>query len=82
MTIDYFPRYQPKPQATTCSSVVKMILALQTKPNSYKPYLSQIGIVSMFLFLNKYPFLFSHSNINSLLFSSIKIHRGTTDRKL
>ncbi|CAF4531154.1 unnamed protein product, partial [Rotaria sp. Silwood2] len=26
MTIDYYPRYQPKPQATTCSSVIKMIL--------------------------------------------------------
>jgi len=43
MTIDYYPRYQPKPQATTCSSVIKMILALQTKPNSYKPFLSRIG---------------------------------------
>ncbi|CAM4805641.1 unnamed protein product [Rotaria magnacalcarata] len=42
MTIDYYPRYQPKPQATTCSSVIKMILALQTKPNSYKPFLSRI----------------------------------------
>ncbi|UJR22353.1 hypothetical protein I4U23_025415 [Adineta vaga] len=42
MTIDYYPRYQPKPQATTCSSVIKMILALQTKPSSYKPFLSRI----------------------------------------
>ncbi|CAF3812228.1 unnamed protein product [Rotaria sordida] len=42
MTIDYYPRYQPKPQATTCSSVIKMILALQTKPNSYKPFISRI----------------------------------------
>lgn len=42
MTIDYYPRYQPKPQATTCSSVIKMILALQTKPTSYKPFLSRI----------------------------------------
>ncbi|CAF4915020.1 unnamed protein product, partial [Rotaria sp. Silwood1] len=42
VTIDYYPRYQPKPQATTCSSVIKMILALQTKPNSYKPFLSRI----------------------------------------
>lgn len=49
MTIDYYPRYQPKPQATTCSSVVKMILALQTKPNSYKPFLSRIGIVYFFV---------------------------------
>ncbi len=44
MTIDYYPRYQPKPQATTCSSVIKMILALQTKPTSYKPFLIRIGI--------------------------------------
>ena len=50
MTIDYYPRYQPKPQATTCSSVVKMILALQTKPNSYKPFLSRIGIVYFSVF--------------------------------
>ncbi|CAF1189299.1 unnamed protein product, partial [Adineta ricciae] len=42
MTIDYYPRYQPKSQATTCSSVIKMILALQTKPNAYKPFLSRI----------------------------------------
>lgn len=42
MTIDYYPRYQPKPQATTCSSVIKMILALQTKPTSYKPFLTRI----------------------------------------
>ncbi|CAF1392236.1 unnamed protein product [Adineta steineri] len=42
MTIDYYPRYQPKPQATTCSSVIKMVLALQTKPNSYKPFISRI----------------------------------------
>lgn len=43
MTIDYYPRYQPKPQATTCSSVIKMILALQTKPTCYKPFLTRIG---------------------------------------
>ncbi|CAF3651048.1 unnamed protein product [Rotaria socialis] len=42
MTIDYYPRYQPKPQATTCSSVIKMILALQTKPTCYKPFLTRI----------------------------------------
>ena len=47
MTIDYYPRYQPKPQATTCSSVIKMILALQTKPNSYKPFLSRIVTQSL-----------------------------------
>jgi hypothetical protein len=43
MTIDYYPRYQPKPQATTCTSVIKMILALQTKPTCYKPFLTRIG---------------------------------------
>ncbi|CAF0848203.1 unnamed protein product, partial [Adineta ricciae] len=42
MTIDYYPRYQPKPQATTCTSVIKMILALQTKPMCYKPFLTRI----------------------------------------
>ncbi len=52
MTIDYYPRYQPKPQATTCSSVIKMILALQTKPNSYKPYLSRIGIILISYFIS------------------------------
>ncbi|CAF3400071.1 unnamed protein product [Rotaria sp. Silwood2] len=44
MTIDYYPRYQSKPQAATCSSVIKMILALRTKLNSYKPFLCRIGI--------------------------------------
>ncbi|CAF2996692.1 unnamed protein product [Rotaria sp. Silwood2] len=34
MTIDYYPRYQPKPQATTCLSIIKMISVLQTKPIS------------------------------------------------
>ena len=47
MTIDYYPRYQPKPQATTTSSVIKMILALQTKPTSYKPFLTRIGKISL-----------------------------------
>ncbi|CAF2828369.1 unnamed protein product [Rotaria sp. Silwood2] len=42
MTIDYYPRYQPKSKATICSSVIKMILALQTKPTSYKPFLTRI----------------------------------------
>lgn len=49
MTIDYYPRYQPKPQATTCSSVIKMILALQTKPACFKPFLSRIGKVLNFI---------------------------------
>ena len=53
MTIDYYPRYQPKSQATTCSSVIKMILALQTKPNSYKPFLTRIGIFISFIKLNE-----------------------------
>ncbi|CAF1116795.1 unnamed protein product [Rotaria sordida] len=45
MTIDYYPLSQPKPQATTCSSVIKMILVLQTKPNSYKSFLSRIALI-------------------------------------
>ncbi|CAF3199552.1 unnamed protein product [Rotaria sp. Silwood2] len=45
MANDYYSGYQPKPQARTCSSVIKMILILQTKPNSYKPCLSRIALI-------------------------------------
>lgn len=43
MTIDYYPRYQPKSQATTTTAVIKMILALQNKPQCYKSFLTRIG---------------------------------------
>ncbi|CAF4693443.1 unnamed protein product, partial [Rotaria socialis] len=42
MAIDCYPWYQSKPQAITCSSGIKMMLALQTKVNSYKPFLYRI----------------------------------------
>ncbi|CAF3220318.1 unnamed protein product [Rotaria sp. Silwood2] len=42
MTIDYYPRYQPKPLAKIYSFVIKKILGLQTKPNVYKPFLTEI----------------------------------------
>ncbi|CAF4257225.1 unnamed protein product, partial [Rotaria magnacalcarata] len=42
MAIDCYPWYQSKPQAIACSSRIKMILALQTKFNSYKPFLYRI----------------------------------------
>ncbi|CAM4883010.1 unnamed protein product [Rotaria socialis] len=44
MAIDCYPWYQSKPQAITCSSGIKMMLALQTKVNSYKPFLYRIDI--------------------------------------
>ncbi|CAF0722950.1 unnamed protein product [Rotaria sordida] len=44
MTIDYYSRYQSKSRAITCSSVIKVILALQTKLNTFKPFLCGISI--------------------------------------
>ncbi|CAF1169114.1 unnamed protein product [Rotaria sp. Silwood1] len=48
MAIDYYLCYQSKPQATTCSSLIKMILALRTKLNSYKPFPCRIGDIVNF----------------------------------
>ncbi|CAF3791232.1 unnamed protein product [Rotaria sp. Silwood1] len=45
MAIDYYLCYQSKPQATTCSSLIKMILALRTKLNSYKPFPCRIALI-------------------------------------
>jgi len=74
MSIDYYPRYQPKHQTTTYLSVIKMILALQTKPNIYRSFLSRIGLLTNLFSIKSFRSLSSHPSTHSLLFTSIKIY--------
>lgn len=47
MSVDYYPRYQPKSQTTTCTSLIRMFLAMQDKPQHYKPFLFRIVTQSL-----------------------------------